>query len=137
MDLYQRGFKFVGPTICYAFMQAVACVNDHLWIVSGKRSFGSRNLQVAPLHDVAATFRLRQDCEPQVALAQAEACGYIARVAEQVVQIKSNLAVVRDHSRHLPISPSCIRLSRGGRAGCPSASTSTRQGLHFDCIYCE
>jgi DNA-3-methyladenine glycosylase I len=29
-DLRQRGFKFVGPTICYAFMQAVGMVNDHL-----------------------------------------------------------------------------------------------------------
>jgi DNA-3-methyladenine glycosylase I len=28
-DLKQRGFKFVGPTICYAFMQAVGLVNDH------------------------------------------------------------------------------------------------------------
>jgi DNA-3-methyladenine glycosylase I len=28
-DLAQRGFKFVGPTICYAFMQAVGMVNDH------------------------------------------------------------------------------------------------------------
>ena len=29
-DLLQRGFKFVGSTICYAFMQAVGLVNDHL-----------------------------------------------------------------------------------------------------------
>jgi DNA-3-methyladenine glycosylase I len=29
-DLTRRGFKFVGPTICYAFMQAVGLVNDHL-----------------------------------------------------------------------------------------------------------
>ncbi|MFQ5751047.1 MAG: DNA-3-methyladenine glycosylase I, partial [bacterium] len=29
-DLLQRGFKFVGPTICYAFMQAVGMVNDHV-----------------------------------------------------------------------------------------------------------
>jgi DNA-3-methyladenine glycosylase I len=29
-DLIKRGFKFVGPTICYAFMQAVGLVNDHL-----------------------------------------------------------------------------------------------------------
>jgi DNA-3-methyladenine glycosylase I len=29
-DLLKRGFKFVGPTICYAFMQAVGIVNDHL-----------------------------------------------------------------------------------------------------------
>jgi DNA-3-methyladenine glycosylase I len=27
--LMQRGFRFVGPTICYAFMQAVGMVNDH------------------------------------------------------------------------------------------------------------
>jgi len=27
--LKQRSFKFVGPTICYAFMQAVGMVNDH------------------------------------------------------------------------------------------------------------
>jgi DNA-3-methyladenine glycosylase I len=29
-DLKQRGFKFVGTTICYAFMQATGMVNDHL-----------------------------------------------------------------------------------------------------------
>lgn len=28
-DLLQRGFRFVGPTICYAHMQAVGMVNDH------------------------------------------------------------------------------------------------------------
>ncbi len=28
--LKKRGFNFVGPTICYAFMQAVGMVNDHL-----------------------------------------------------------------------------------------------------------
>jgi DNA-3-methyladenine glycosylase I len=28
-DLLSRGFRFVGPTICYAFMQAVGMVNDH------------------------------------------------------------------------------------------------------------
>jgi DNA-3-methyladenine glycosylase I len=28
-DLKKRGFKFAGPTICYAFMQAVGMVNDH------------------------------------------------------------------------------------------------------------
>jgi DNA-3-methyladenine glycosylase I len=28
-DLKQRGFGFVGPTICYAFMQATGMVNDH------------------------------------------------------------------------------------------------------------
>ena len=28
-DLKQRGFRFVGPTVCYAFMQATGMVNDH------------------------------------------------------------------------------------------------------------
>jgi DNA-3-methyladenine glycosylase I len=28
-DLRKRGFRFVGPTICYAFMQAAGLVNDH------------------------------------------------------------------------------------------------------------
>ena len=28
-DLGRRGFKFVGSTICYAFMQATGMVNDH------------------------------------------------------------------------------------------------------------
>ncbi|MEQ1518517.1 MAG: DNA-3-methyladenine glycosylase I [Usitatibacteraceae bacterium] len=30
VDLKKRGFKFVGSTICYAFMQATGMVNDHL-----------------------------------------------------------------------------------------------------------
>ena len=29
-DLKKRGFKFVGSTICYAYMQAVGMVNDHV-----------------------------------------------------------------------------------------------------------
>ena len=29
-ELKRRGFRFVGPTTCYAFMQAVGMVNDHL-----------------------------------------------------------------------------------------------------------
>ncbi len=29
-DMTRRGFRFVGPTICYAFMQAAGLVNDHL-----------------------------------------------------------------------------------------------------------
>jgi DNA-3-methyladenine glycosylase I len=28
-ELRRRGFSFVGPTICYAFMQAAGLVNDH------------------------------------------------------------------------------------------------------------
>jgi DNA-3-methyladenine glycosylase I len=48
-DLKKRGFSFVGPTICYAFMQAVGMVNDH---ETGcfrhdevKRESGDRGLQ--------------------------------------------------------------------------------------------
>jgi DNA-3-methyladenine glycosylase I len=29
-DLKKRGFRFVGPTVCYAFMQSVGMVNDHV-----------------------------------------------------------------------------------------------------------
>lgn len=34
-DLKRRGFKFVGSTICYAFMQAAGMVNDHVITCSG------------------------------------------------------------------------------------------------------
>jgi DNA-3-methyladenine glycosylase I len=36
-DLRRRGFRFVGPTICYAFMQAVGLVNDHVASCSFRR----------------------------------------------------------------------------------------------------
>ena len=29
-ELKRRGFRFVGPTVCYAFMQAAGFVNDHV-----------------------------------------------------------------------------------------------------------
>ena len=29
-DLLKHGFRFVGPTICYAYMQATGMVNDHV-----------------------------------------------------------------------------------------------------------
>lgn len=38
-DLKKRGFRFVGSTICYAFMQAVGMVDDHVkgcWVRKGK-----------------------------------------------------------------------------------------------------
>jgi DNA-3-methyladenine glycosylase I len=41
-DLKQRGFTFVGPTICYAFMQAVGLVNDHLVDCFRYRELGGR-----------------------------------------------------------------------------------------------
>lgn len=41
-DLKKRGFKFVGPTICYAFMQAVGMVNDHIIDCFRFRELGGR-----------------------------------------------------------------------------------------------
>ena len=40
-DLIRRGFKFVGSTICYAFMQAVGLVNDHTVDCFRYRAVGS------------------------------------------------------------------------------------------------
>jgi len=42
-DLKQRGFRFVGPTICYAHMQAVGMVNDHLVDCFRWRELGGGN----------------------------------------------------------------------------------------------
>jgi len=39
-DLLKRGFKFVGSTICYAFMQAVGMVNDHTMECFGYKQLG-------------------------------------------------------------------------------------------------
>ena len=41
-DLRRRGFTFVGPTICYAFMQAVGMVNDHAVDCFRYRQLGGR-----------------------------------------------------------------------------------------------
>jgi DNA-3-methyladenine glycosylase I len=47
-DLQKRGFQFVGPIICYAFMQATGLVNDH-----GTNCF--RHLEILKLQNVSAT----------------------------------------------------------------------------------
>jgi DNA-3-methyladenine glycosylase I len=44
-DLRQRGFTFVGSTICYAFMQATGMVNDHLVDCFRYRELAGRPLQ--------------------------------------------------------------------------------------------
>lgn len=41
-DLRKRGFRFVGPTICYAFMQAIGMVNDHEMSCPRWRRLGGR-----------------------------------------------------------------------------------------------
>ena len=43
-DLKQRGFNFVGPTICYAHMQAVGMVNDHLVSCFRHREIGKMEI---------------------------------------------------------------------------------------------
>ncbi|MBT2658158.1 DNA-3-methyladenine glycosylase I [Bacillus sp. ISL-18] len=42
-DLKKRGFKFVGSTICYAFMQAVGMVNDHVTTCKCYQRLNSEN----------------------------------------------------------------------------------------------
>jgi DNA-3-methyladenine glycosylase I len=41
--LRKRGFNFIGPTICYAFMQAVGMVNDHVIDCSFRNTGGARD----------------------------------------------------------------------------------------------
>jgi DNA-3-methyladenine glycosylase I len=48
-DLRRRGFRFVGSTICYAFMQAVGMVNDHLVSCFRHREVTSLHSQIAPV----------------------------------------------------------------------------------------
>jgi DNA-3-methyladenine glycosylase I len=47
-DLLGRGFRFVGPTICYAFMQAVGLVNDHHVRCFRHRELSGRRPNAAP-----------------------------------------------------------------------------------------
>jgi len=44
-ELKRCGFKFVGPVICYAFMQAVGMVNDHLTFCFRYKEIQKSNLQ--------------------------------------------------------------------------------------------
>ena len=47
-DLKRRGFRFVGPTICYAFMQAVGMVNDHVVTCFRHRELSRRTAHGVP-----------------------------------------------------------------------------------------
>lgn len=50
-DLLRRGFKFVGPTIVYAFLQAVGVVDDHVatcFKARGKRGRGAQRIGAGP-----------------------------------------------------------------------------------------
>jgi DNA-3-methyladenine glycosylase I len=46
-DLKRRGFRFVGPTVCYAFMQATGLVNDHVTSCFRYRAVGSRDARLS------------------------------------------------------------------------------------------
>jgi DNA-3-methyladenine glycosylase I len=47
-ELKRRGFNFVGPTICYAFMQSMGLVNDHLVGCFRHRELGGEGRQASP-----------------------------------------------------------------------------------------
>lgn len=47
VDLKHRGFKFVGSTICYAFMQAAGMVNDHLVSCFRHKQCGEEGMKTA------------------------------------------------------------------------------------------
>ena len=49
-DLKRRGFRFVGPTTCYAFMQAVGMVNDHLRTCDRADAISNAPRRVVDLH---------------------------------------------------------------------------------------
>jgi methyladenine glycosylase len=73
-DLLRRGFKFVGPTICYALMQAVGLVNDHLISCfryrdlrthgNPRHAFPPRNRAAAP-PGVIPWKRHPENCQPE------------------------------------------------------------------------
>ena len=47
-ELRKRGFNFVGPTICYAFMQAVGMVNDHIVDCFRYREITKNSPEISP-----------------------------------------------------------------------------------------
>src|SRR5213593_4023072 len=76
--------------------------------------------------------------EAQVTLAQNEARSYIRTVSDHLIQIRSNLAVVQDHSRQFAdftfVYPVISRRSGGLSIG---INLNPDKLCNFDCIYCE
>lgn len=56
-DLKRRGFHFVGPTICYSFMQAVGLVNDHVTDCFRYAELGGPDLRLQGENPRRAEFR--------------------------------------------------------------------------------
>jgi DNA-3-methyladenine glycosylase I len=52
-DLQKRGFKFIGTTICYAFMQAVGMVNDHVVSCFRYKELKNKGKRNASVHRIA------------------------------------------------------------------------------------
>ncbi|MHB8882988.1 MAG: DNA-3-methyladenine glycosylase I [Thermodesulfovibrionales bacterium] len=59
-DLIKRGFKFVGTTICYAFMQAVGMVNDHVTGCFRYEEIRDKNESRAVHRNAPPKFKLRR-----------------------------------------------------------------------------
>src|SRR5213593_1476580 len=76
--------------------------------------------------------------EAQVTLAQNEARSYIRTVSDHLIQIRSNLAVVQDHSRQFAdftfVYPVISRRARGLSIG---INLNPDKVCNFDCVYCE
>jgi len=53
-DLKRRGFKFIGTTICYAFMQAVGMVNDHVVGCFRYKELKNKTEHIESAHRIAA-----------------------------------------------------------------------------------
>jgi len=75
---------------------------------------------------------------PYVGLARAKGCAKIHRVSDRLIQIRSNLAVVRDHSRQFAdftfVYPVISRRARGLSIG---INLNPDKVCNFDCVYCE
>jgi DNA-3-methyladenine glycosylase I len=52
-DLQKRGFKFIGTTICYAFMQAVGMVNDHVVSCFRYKELKNKGKRTGSVHRIA------------------------------------------------------------------------------------
>jgi DNA-3-methyladenine glycosylase I len=58
-DLKARGFRFVGPTTVYAFMQAMGLVNDHLRACPARRAVETDRARLRRSHRIASQSRAR------------------------------------------------------------------------------
>ncbi|MBI3768072.1 MAG: DNA-3-methyladenine glycosylase I [Deltaproteobacteria bacterium] len=58
-DLKARGFRFVGPTTVYAFMQAMGLVNDHLRGCPARRAAAAARARLRPAHGGTSHSRAR------------------------------------------------------------------------------